>query len=266
MWIIELLQYVLLGLIQGITEPLPISSSGHLVILKNLFDFNFLSDLNFEIFANFGSLIAIILIFRKDIIKLVSDFINYIKTHDDKFKNNFRYCIMLVIATIPAGIMGLLFKDQIEVIFSNVKFVGVSLLITAAFLFSIRNIKGAKKDNDITIKDAIMIGLFQSVALLPGISRSGSTIVGGSLNKLSRETIIKFSFLLYIPISFATMIVGVSDVTDSSLLLPYIIGALVSLGATFVTTKIFIDIVKKGKLIYFVYYCLLAGVLVILFV
>lgn len=264
-----LLIYLLLGFIQGLTEPIPISSSGHLVIFKNLFDLDALQDLNFEIFANFGSLIAIIIVFRKDIAKLFWDFINYIKTKDQKYKSGFRYVSLVALATIPAGLCGLIFNDFIEKYLSNVKYVGIALLVTALFLFLIRKLKGKKDDNQISIKDAIAIGLFQVVALLPGISRSGATLVGGMFSGLKRETAFKFSFMLYIPISFATMILGVKDVAENgintSLLMSYILGAIVACIVTFFSTKWFKGIMLKGKLIYFVYYCLIVGTLVILF-
>lgn len=264
-----ILLYIILGIIQGFTEPIPVSSSGHLVIFKNLFDLDVLNDLNFEIFSNFGSLIAIVIVFRKDIAKLFMDFINYIKTKDKKYKNGFRYVLLVIIATIPAGLCGLLFNDLIEKYLSNVKYVGVALLVTALFLFLIRKLKGHKTDNQITVKDAITIGLFQVIALLPGISRSGATLVGGMFSDLKRDVAFKFSFMLYIPISLATMLLGVKDVVstgiDAHLLIGYILGAISALVVTFFSTKWFKGIMLKGKLIYFVYYCLIVGTLVILF-
>ncbi len=264
-----LLIYIILGIIQGFTEPIPVSSSGHLVIFKNIFDLEALNDLNFEIFSNFGSLIAIIIIFRKDIAKLFFDFINYIKTKNKKYKDGFRYVLLVALATIPAGLCGLIFNDLIEEYLSNVKYVGVALLVTALFLFIIRKLKGKKDDQEITIKDAFQIGLFQVVALLPGISRSGATLVGGMFSGLKRDVAFKFSFMLYIPISLASMLLGVKDVTESgidiNLLISYILGAIAACIVTFFSTKWFRGIMLKGKLIYFVYYCLIVGTLVILF-
>lgn len=264
-----ILFYIILGIIQGFTEPIPVSSSGHLVIFKNIFDLDVLNDLNFEIFSNFGSLIAIVIIFRKDIAKLFMDFVNFIKTKDIKYKSGFRYVLLVALATIPAGLCGLLFNDLITENLSNVKYVGVALLITALFLFIIRKLKGHKTDEQITVKDALEIGLFQVIALLPGISRSGATLVGGMLSGLKREVAFKFSFMLYIPISLATMCLGVKDVVsteiDINLLLGYALGAISALIVTFFSTKWFKGIMLKGKLIYFVYYCLIVGTLVILF-
>lgn len=262
--------YIVLGLIQGFTEPIPVSSSGHIVIFKNIFNLKVLNDLNFEIFANFGSLIAIIYIFRKDILKLIKDFINYIKTKEKNSYEGFKYSVLIIIGTIPAGLIGLLFKDFIEEKLTNAKVVGIALLVTALFLFIIRKLKGKKKDNQITYKDALKIGLFQAVALLPGISRSGATIVGGMLSNLTRETAFKYSFMLYIPISLATMLLGVKDIIQThielNLLISYILGMIASMIMTYFSTKWFKQIMLKGKLIYFVYYCLIVGLLVILFI
>ncbi len=264
-----LLIYIILGIIQGFTEPIPVSSSGHLTIFQNIFNNEVLNDLNFAIFTNFGSFIAIVIIFRHDILKLLKDFFAYIKTKEEKYKDGFKYCLLIVLGTIPAGIVGLLTKDFIEEKLSNVKLVGLALLITALFLFLIRKLKGYKKDKDITVLDALKIGLFQMVALFPGISRSGATLVGGMFCGLTREAAFKFSFMLYIPISIATMGLGVVDVVStgihSSLLIGYLVGAIIAGIVTFFATKWFKGVMLKGKLIYFVYYCLVAGTLVILF-
>lgn len=266
---IELLKYLLLGFIQGFTEPIPVSSSGHLVIFRHLIHSNVLNDLNFEILLNFGSLIAIVLFFRKDILELLNNFFGYLKTKENKFKEGFRYCWLLVVGSIPAGILGLLLKDWIEGKLGGVKIIGAALLITALFLFLIKNLKGTKEDQDITFKDAFIIGLFQAVALFPGISRSGATIVGGMFLGFKRETAFKFSFLLYIPISLATMLLGMKDLLESNismnLWMSYGISMLVSGIVTYVATKWFSGIMKKGKLIYFVFYCMLAGTLVLCF-
>ena len=263
------IKYILLAIIQGFTEPIPISSSGHLIIFKKILNSGVLNDLNFEIILNFGSLIAILIYFKKDIYNLIKDFFLYIKTKNKKYYSNFRYSLLIIVGTIPAGIIGLLFKDTIEELLSGVKIVGIALLVTSLFLFIIRNIKGSKDKDDITFVDAIIIGLFQSVALLPGISRSGATIVGGMFRDLKRETAFKFSFILYIPISLATMLLGVKDIIETgintSLIFTYFIAMIVSGFITYLATKWFNNIIKNGKLIYFVIYCLIVGLLVIIF-
>lgn len=267
---IDMLKYIFLGFIQGLTEPIPVSSSGHLVIFKSLLNDNVLNDLNFEIIVNFGSLIAILLIFRKDLIDIIHDFFLYIKTKEEKYYNNFKYAWLIVIGSVPAGIAGLLLKDKIESVLGGVKIVGFALLVTALFLFLVKDYKGKKNDDSISVSNALVIGFFQVLALFPGISRSGATLVGGMQQGLKREAAFKYSFMLYIPISFATMGLGIMDLIESNInmatLFYYVLGAITSCIVTYFSTKWFKDIVKKGKLIYFVWYCLIVGTLVILFV
>lgn len=266
---IDFIKHLFLAIIQGFTEPIPISSSGHLVIFKSILNSGILNDLNFEIILNFGSLIAIVIFFFNDIKTIIRDFFLFIKTKEEKYEKNFKYSLLIIVGTIPAGIIGFLFKDTIEELLSGVKIVGIALLVTALFLYLIKNIKGVKNDDEISFKDALIIGCFQAVALLPGISRSGATIVGGMFRNLKRETAFKFSFMLYIPISIATMLLGVKDLMEASisstLLMTYLICMIVSGIITYFTTKWFNNIMKNGKLIYFVVYCLIVGSLVIIF-
>ena len=270
--IINFIRYIILGFIQGITEPIPVSSSGHLLIFQKLI--GNIESIDFELLAtitNAGSLIAIIILFRQDILDLIHDFFGYIGSRKEKYYPNFKYSLYIIIATIPAGIMGIVVTmlGLFDFLEENVKFVGITLLITALFLFLIRNIKGKKDKKDITFVDALVVGLFQVIALVPGISRSGATIVGGMTRNFTRETAFKFSFILYIPISIATMILGIKDLFESSLSLElwvcYIISAIVAGIFTYVGTKWFKKIVEKGNLIYFVWYCLIVGTLIILF-
>lgn len=263
----KMLKYILLGLIQGLTETIPVSSSGHLMILKRLLSVNADFD-TIAILTNFGSLIAIIILFWNDIIKFISSFFKYLKTKKEEYKSDFNYCWMIVIGCIPAGIMGLVVSklnlfDKIE---NNIKIVGLSLIITSILLFIIRNFKGSKDDSKIGFKEAIKVGCFQIIGLFPGISRSGSTIVGGMFAGLKRDSAFKYSFMLYIPLSVAAMVLELSDLNISSdLLMYYVVSVIVSTIATLLVTKWFRKIVNNGKLIYFSLYCLIVGILVILF-
>jgi len=265
----NLIMYMILGLIQGFTEPIPVSSSGHLVIFNSIFNVEAFQDLNFEIFVNFGSFIAISFFYRKEIIDIIKDFFLYIKTKDKKYSTNYKYAWLIVIGTIPAGIVGFIFKDIIESI-SSVKIVGISLLITSLMLFLVKDIKGKKEKEDMNFKDALVVGLFQVIALFPGISRSGSTLVGGMSRNLERQTAFKYSFMLYLPISIATMMLGVKDVIENpisnTLILPYVLGSLVACIVTYFSIQWFKNIMEKGKLKYFVYYCFIAGIITILFI
>lgn len=263
----NLIKYIILGLIQGITEPLPISSSGHLLIFRELFNTNMFNDLNFEIIVNFGSFIAILLIFWKDIVRLVTGFFKYL-FGNKKFKKEWKYSWLIVLGSVPVGIVGFLFKDQIEA-FASVKVVGLALLVTACALFAVRNIDGKKGDDDLTVKDAIIIGLFQMVALLPGLSRSGMVLVGCLLCKLNKDSALKYTFMLYFPVSVASFGLSAIDVAkeglDSSLLLSYGLGLLAAFGATYITYQWLSNIVKKNKLWKFSIYCVIVAIFVLIY-
>lgn len=266
--LIEIIKYIFLGIVQGFTEPLPISSSGHVFILKELFDVGS-TDLNFEIIVNFGSLLAILLIYKDDLIKLIKNFFLYFKEKTEETKSDFKYCWLIVLGSIPVGIVGFIFKDVIEDKLNNIKIIGIAFLITSLFLFLVRNIKGNKSDKDLSILDSIIIGLTQVVALVPGISRSGSTLIGGLFRDLDRKTALKYSFMLYIPVSVGTTLLGIKDLLEMGnihdLILPYGLGFIASFVVSFFTLRWFMGVVKKGNLKYFSMYCLILGILILLF-
>ncbi|WP_138416463.1 undecaprenyl-diphosphate phosphatase [Aquibacillus sediminis] len=264
--LIILLKYIFLGLFQGFTEPIPISSSGHLVLIRNLFNLD-IQGLNFEIMVNFGSLIAVLLIYRQDILRLIKNGLAYVTTKDNQAKSDFNFILYLIIGTIPAGVIGLLFEDQIEETFSIPKMVGITLIITGLALWIIRNLKGRKNDGGLTIKDAIIVGLAQSVALIPGISRSGATIVAAMLVGMRQETALRFSFLLYIPVSLGTLLLSIDEVLEdiSVMWIPYLLAFIAAIVATYYSLRWFMNIMAKGNLKYFAFYCFIVGGLAFLF-
>ena len=272
----KLLYYIFLGIIQGITEPIPVSSSGHILIFKTLFkhltsgfhvDYETLATI-----TNFGSLLAIIIIYRKEIVKLLRSFFQYLGGKRDKnTRLDYTYSLKILLATIPAGLLGIVFVklnvlDKLE---NNLKFIGVMLLITALFLYLIKDFKGKKEKDNITYFDALIIGLSQMISIIPGISRSGATIVGSMYRDLKREVAFNFSFILYIPISIATSILGIKDLLSLDLtvglFILYVIAFLLAFIFTYIFTKLFARIVKEGKLVYFSIYCLVIGLFVIIF-
>ncbi|MBR1416563.1 MAG: undecaprenyl-diphosphate phosphatase [Bacilli bacterium] len=263
----NIIKYIILGIIQGITEPLPISSSGHLLIFRELFNTNMFNDLNFEVIVNFGSFLAILLIFWKDIIKLITGFFKYL-TGKKEFKKEWIYSWLIVLGSIPVGIVGFLFKDNIESI-ASVKVVGYALIVTAIALFLVKNTNGKKEDKDLTVKDAIIIGLFQMCALLPGLSRSGMVLVGCLLCKLSKESSLKYTFMLYFPVSLASFGLSTIDVIkqgiDTSLLINYSLGLVAAFIATYYSYKWLSSLVKNGKLWKFSIYCLCVAIFVLIY-
>jgi len=264
---LEFLKYLWLGFIQGLTETIPVSSSGHLMIFKNIMDLN----IDFETIAivtNFGSLVAIIVLFWKDIKELFISFFKYLFKGDKSEEKNYKYCWLIVVGCIPAGLVGILVSkfNVFEHIDNNVKIVGISLIITSVLLFVIRNFKGNKDEGKMSIIDALVVGFFQILGLFPGISRSGSTIVGGMSRGLKRDTAFKFSFMMYIPMSIAAMALDLTDLNISSGLIGYYVAAAFVAGiVTYLVTKWFRKLVNEGKLAYFSIYCFIVGLLVIIF-
>ena len=263
-----LIKYIILGIIQGITEPIPVSSSGHIIIFKAIFNIK-LNDINYEIILNFASFLAILLLYKNEIKKYILSFFNYLIKKEEKYTEDYKYVLLIIIGTIPAVIFGFLFKDKIDLLSDNIKIIGLALIITSIFLFIIKDSKGFKQKKDILYKDAIIIGLFQVFSLLPGISRSASTLFGALLCNLDRKTSVNYSFMLYLPISLGSFIFSLSDITNifsqKSLIIPYAVSFIFALFFTMFSAKKFIDIVKKGKLIYYVLYCLIVGILVFIF-
>ncbi len=263
-----LIQYFILGLVQGVTEPIPVSSSGHLIIIRELFNIE-ARGLSFEIFVNFASLLAVMLIYRKDIVRLIVNTWKFLFKGDKTVKSDFMFVVYLVIATIPVGIIGVLFGDVLGETLSGTNVVGITLLITALSLWIIRNLRGCKQDGDISAKDAIIVGLVQCVAVTPGISRSGATIVASMLVGMKKETALRFSFLLYIPVSLGTGILEIPEIVKDPnmnlLWVPYLIAFITTFIATFFALKWFMNVMRNGKLEYFAYYCVVVGILVLIF-
>ncbi|MBC5636684.1 undecaprenyl-diphosphate phosphatase [Ornithinibacillus sp. BX22] len=265
--LLDLLRYLLLGLLQGFTEPIPISSSGHLILARDLLGVS-TPGISFEAFVNFGSLIAVIMVYFKDIVRLIKNGLRYIVSRDPDAKSDFQFILMLIVATIPTGILGILLKDVVGNI-SKPYLVGITLIITGIALWIIRNLRGKKGDKQITVKDAVIAGLAQSVALFPGISRSGATIVAAMLLGMKQETALRFSFLLYIPVSLGVGLLSAKDiVTDpelNSLMIPYLIAFIASIIATYFALKWFMNIMAKGNLKYFAFYCFIVGAFALFF-
>ncbi|WP_053220373.1 undecaprenyl-diphosphate phosphatase [Virgibacillus senegalensis] len=265
-WI--LVKYIVLGLFQGFTEPIPISSSGHLVLLRNLFQLD-IHGLSFEILVNAGSLIAVLLIYKNDILRLIQNGFRYLFTKQPDTRDDFNFILYLIVGTVPAGVIGILFEDQIERVFSIPQMVGITLIVTGIALWIIRNIKGYKNDGEISFKDAIIVGFAQAVALIPGISRSGATIVAAMLLGMHKETALRYSFLLYIPVSLGTLLLGVEDIISdeqfSTLFIPYLLAFMASIVATYYSLRWFMNIMAKGNLKYFSFYCFIVGILAFLF-
>lgn len=265
--IILLIKYIIVALVQGIGEILPISSSGHMVIIQSILGLES-SDLTFEIFLHFASLIAIVAFFYKKLWLMIKSFITYIfkkeSRTDEEIKHNFMLCIYLVIATIPAGLVGLLFEDLIGEYLSSMWIVGCFLLLTSAMLYMITKINRNRDIKEMNWFDALIIGLFQCIGVLPGVSRSGSCIVGGSSRKINQSDAAEFAFIMAIPIMLGSAVFELGEIKtalqNKDLLIPYLIAFLVTLVITYVALKFFLKFVRKQKLTTFSIYCLIMGI------
>ncbi len=247
-------QSIILGIVQGITEFFPISSSGHLVIIQGLFGMKE-PQLAFDIFLHIGTLISVLIYFRKDIIKIVTK---------DRFT-----AVYLIAASIPTFIIGLMFKDIVEELFARPRIVGYALLATGVLLLSAAfylRFNRTKEHKKIGIINSILIGAAQGVAIIPGISRSGATIVAGILSGIDKEEAVKFSFLLSIPAILGATIFKCQDIGSSltSAALPYFIsGGLAAAITGIFSISVLLKAVKGDKLYIFGIYCILAASVVI---
>jgi len=213
MSLVELLKYIFIGAVQGFTEVLPISSSGHVELLHEVFKLEtdtgyFLSSL-----LNLGSFLAIFIFFLKFEKELVSDFFKYVfkKDRSKEIVSNFKYVIALLIATIPISIIGIVYNDEVESLFDSYSMiiVGVGFFASATLLFLTKNIVNMYVSKKVTYKDGLIIGLLQPIAFIPGLSRLALTTCSGLLREKSMETSLRFSILLYLPISFGQFLLGI---------------------------------------------------------
>jgi undecaprenyl-diphosphatase len=188
---------IILGAIQGLAEFIPISSSGHLIIARDLFDWHSLSDLSFDAVLQLATGFALVLYFWKDIVRLIKSFYNLILKREVA-KDDKTLIFAIVIGTIPAIIIGMLLEEYMDTIFRSALLVSIVLIIGSLVMFFAE--KYSKKDKILTVKNGFLIGLFQCLALVPGFSRSGATISGGLFVGLKREDAARFSFFLSIPI------------------------------------------------------------------
>ena len=255
------LQALILGIVQGLTEFLPISSSGHLAIFQKITGFEG-ENLTFAIAVHAATVLSIVTVFGKEIWKLLQGLFK-IRWNDET-----QYISKLLLSMIPVGIVGFCFKHQVEAIFGNgLILVGCMLLLTAALLIFTYYAK-ARDKSEISFKDALYIGIAQAIAIFPGLSRSGVTISTGLLLGNKKENVTRFSFLmLIVPVlgeTFLDLVKGdfsqaQSGISTSSLIIGFIFAYIFGT----IACKWMLDIVKKGKLIYFAYYCIAVALITI---
>lgn len=263
---IELIKYIVLGIIQGVTEIFPVSSSGHLVLFSNIFlggeDINTTLTL-FLMITNMGSFLALLIYYFKDVKELVVDSLNFVfnkeKRNEIIVQENFNYAVKLIIAIVPIGIAGLLIKDYLP---TNLLSIGISLIITSLLLFLVFLLRNKKFSNDITFKNAGVIGLIQMFAVFPGISRSGITLVGGLSQKIEIKKVMRFSFLCYLLISIPVSGLGLYDAIKNpgTIDIPgFSLAFIFSFIFSLLTIKIMHKYVTVKNLVWFSLYALTVG-------
>ena len=246
---------IFLGIIQGLTEFLPVSSSGHLVLFSHLLNVQEPS-LVFEVIVHVGTLLAVLVAFRAEVRLLFISFLKIVSQPKKakKFVQTDQGCRLLwgiILGTIPAVVAALFFKDAIEQLFTSSLFVGFMLIVTGSLLYFTERHQSRKKNLEhLSVLDSLLIGSGQAVAILPGISRSGTTIAVGLLRGLDRESSARFSFLLTIPAILGALVLSLGDLvggTGSIGAAPLVAGLVASAFTGYVAIRFFLNLVKKGK-------------------
>ncbi|MBW2592071.1 MAG: undecaprenyl-diphosphate phosphatase [Deltaproteobacteria bacterium] len=268
------LQALFLGIIQGVTEFLPVSSSGHLVLLQHLFGLEEQA-LFFDISLHVGTLAAVVFFFRKEVGSIIAALWRGLallikgKTSMAQLYSDMdvKMAVLIVAGCVPTAIIGLMFKQWSEQIFSSLFLVGIMLILTGGFLWSTRWIKKTGGGIEgFAIKNAVMIGIIQGLAILPGISRSGSTITAALFLGINRETAARYSFLLSIPAIVGAEILSLMDLSLETAisLKATLIGTVTACVVGYASLKMLVYIVSKGRLYIFSPYCWLVGVIILI--
>jgi len=266
----NLLQAIILGIVQGLTEFIPVSSSGHLVLAQYFFGLEGAGDLSFEIFMHLGTLCAVLIFFRQQIWELIKSMFCWgVKLDGETHRHNRMLIVFLILSTLSTGIMYMLFKDLFEAAYSSPLFVSLMLIITGILIYSSDLVKDSSiPASNMGFIKALLIGLAQGVAILPGISRSGSTIATSLFCKIKRKDAAHYSFLLSIPAILAANISEYQAITnlDPSVLPHYIGGFVASFVAGYLVIAGLIRLIQGGNLKYFAFYLWLVAALSISFI
>lgn len=272
----SLIHSILLGLIQGVAEFLPISSSGHLAVLQNVFNLQTAEEghMFFDVLLHFGTLISIMIVYWKDIVYIVSDTVGLVRSSHDTFPEQrtehpgARMLLMLFFGTLPLFII-LPFHDSLEQLYYKTGFIGAAFLLNGCLLYvSDRIVPGRGNERSMRIRDALLIGCAQAVATIPGISRSGSTITAGIATGQSRPFAMKYSLLMSIPAvlgaNLLSLIKAIKAGVEWSNFPAYLIGMIVSIVVGYFSIILLQRLLKKGKFGNFAYYMWGVGVVTLI--
>lgn len=258
-----ILEAIILGIVQGLTEFLPVSSSGHLVLANEILDTKLDPErsMMMTVVLHFATACSTLVIFRKEIAQIFKGLFQF------KWNDEAKFSVKIVLSMIPAAAVGVLLNDQIEAFFDgNIILVGMMLLVTGILLFLADRAKSTEKD--VSFASALIVGISQAIAILPGISRSGATISTSVLLGIDRDKSAKFSFLMVVPLIFGAMAKDIMDdefAFSSADTLPLIIGFFAAFATGLLACKWMIALVKKAQLKYFSYYCFAIGIIAITF-
>lgn len=273
-------QSIILGIVQGLAEFLPISSSGHLAVIQHFMGIDPENVLSFTVMLHFGTLVAIFAVYWKDIVDLFKELFATIKDLVtgqglQLKKNETRWLgVMIVVATIPTGLMGIFFEDFFEGLYSNMAAIGIGLIVTGTCMFASERWGGGRVGAmGMNVRNAIFIGICQGIAICPGISRSGSTMVGGLTCRFNREHAVRYAFLISIPTVLGAFLKElpsvIGDVTagaDSSISVGILIAGIVAAAVSgYFAIRVMIKAVTNKKLIYFSVYTWVAGAALIVY-
>lgn len=258
----DILEALILGIIQGLTEFLPVSSSGHLELGKVLLDIDLSkaeNNLLFTIVVHGATALSTIVVYRRDLRFISRELLTF------RYTDSTNFLLFIMLSMIPAGLVGYFLKEEIESFFSgNILLVGTMLLLTG-FLLLLTNLVKPKR-GILNFKNSLAMGIAQALAILPGVSRSGTTIATGVLLGIRRDRVARFSFLMVIPLIIGVMIKELKDYSGNGDVdvMPLIIGFIAAFISGLLACKWMIRIVKKSKLIYFAYYCFAVGITAII--
>ena len=254
---VTLIEALFLAVVQGLTEWMPVSSSGHLVITQTVLGLN--PPLIFDVMLHVGTLIVVLTVFRKDI----ADIIKAVIKRDFETEEG-KLALFIVVGSVPIAIIGFVFYDFFKSLFSNLLAVGVAIIITGSVIFFSEKRIGNRK---MGIIDSLLIGLAQGVAIIPGISRSGITVATGLLRKIDKTKAFRYSFLLSVPAVIGATVMESKDLVLGNMdMAPVFLGATISMIVGYVSLKLLQKIVMNEKFHLFAYYCWTVGIAIILFI
>ena len=261
---------VILGAVQGATEFLPVSSSGHLVIFSRLCGCAELP-LPFVVITHFGTLLAVVAYYRRDFADMIRSLFVWslpYRAQDTQLKRSRWLVVLLIVGTIPAAVAGVLLEEKVEELFTSTVVVGSALVITGLILLAVNWLSGRKEQERTTVVDVLVIGVAQAVALVPGISRSGSTIAAGLGLGLHRDWAPRFAFLLSAPVILGgtglEIVRLIQQPVAGAQLGMYLVGGLVAAATGYFAVHLVVKAVRQGNLIYFSGYCIVLGIATVL--